>query len=174
MPVIAPTTTADPIMFYYETDNIFSICRVMSSYKAEGMVTESGESMLERYSITEDEKDIFKVFLKKAVYECGMKFRKLTSGISDGIFYDTTLDTNSGLDNASSGFQINNYDAYNQNMLDYVDEHAEWFLINHVLAQWYRTRNVPELAQIQDADLRMARANLDHSLFQFYKPLINS
>lgn len=166
------TNDGTEIKFYYKTENLFNRCKVISSYRADSIRTEGGQSMLHEYSMTDDERDAFLLFLEDALYEAGIKFRKLHADATGGIFFNEVI-TESGTDEAN-GFIIQDHDAYNENMLAHVDNHTRTYLINFILYEWYKLKNLTELAKVQEIDMMKAGVNLDKTIFQFYKPLINT
>lgn len=160
------------IKFYYTTESLFNRCKVTSSYRADSIRTEKGESLLPEYSMTDDEKDAFEMFLEDALYDAGVKFRKLHADATGGVFFNEhILETEP---KKANGFVIKDHDAYNDNMLAHVDNHTRSYLVNYILYEWYKLKNLTELAVIQEKDMIRASINLDKTIFQFYKPLINT
>jgi len=160
------------IKFYYKTDSLFDRCKIMSAYKANSIKTESGESMLDEYAMTDDEKDAFLVILEDVIFNAGMKFRKLHADVTEGVFFDTVIPQTDP--DKANGFTIIDHDAYNENLLSHVDNHTRAYIVSHVLYEWYKLKNLADLAKLQEVDMLRASGNLDKTIFQFYKPLINT
>lgn len=165
--------TGVKITFYYKTDDLFNKAMIYSNYKAESIKTEQGASMLEEYSLSQDERDLFLVMLEEAVYDCGMRFRKLSHGVTNGVSFNEEIPEIVDSEKYCA-FRIVDQKAYNQNLVNFVTQHAEAYIIDYVLYKWYATKNLMELAKYAQSDLQVSRHNLEKSLFQFYKPLINS
>lgn len=161
------------IYFHYKTESIFNRCKVTSAYRADSIKTESGQTMLEEYSMTDDERDAFLMFLEDALYDAGIKFRKLHADVTDGIFFNQAITEITATEDVN-GFKIKDQDAYNDNMLSHVDNHTRSYIVNYVLYEWYKLKNLADMSVVQEKDMIRASMNLDKTIFQFYKPLINT
>lgn len=77
------------IRFYYPTDKIFNSVSLRTTYRANMVKTQEGESQLDDVAISQDEKDIILEFLADAMYEISSEIFKITEGVDMSVFVDS-------------------------------------------------------------------------------------
>lgn len=86
--------TANPVVpasirFLYPTDKIFNSVSLRTSYRANMIKDQGGESQLDDIAISAQEKDIVLEFMADAIFEISTSMFKLTDGIDQSVFVDT-------------------------------------------------------------------------------------
>jgi hypothetical protein len=170
----APNTIA----FYYGTDDMFNNVNLKSSYRAKNIKTESGDSLIDDFAITEDERDAFTLFLNASMHDAFNIVMKMTGGVANALYLDvangTILGTVSGTQFDCYGFKIKDHAAYNSNNLTLVDEGIKNLLEAFIMKEWYKmTGHDGELAKWLNEYLTIKRDLINRRLFQLRKALIN-
>ena len=161
------------ILFYYDREAIFNDVCLMSAYMGKSL----GD--VDKYAITTDEKAAFDLSLKTCLPNIYDKVIKLTSGL-DFAFTDGTdavsFDDKNAAGNAKSrtqgqylDFYINNYDAFNANVLTMVDASMEECIKYGTLMEYYSICLEPNLLKIATERYASVLASLEQRLFQLKK-----
>lgn len=176
---------ADPvIVFYYLREDLFSVVNLYTLYRSKNIIqsqgAEAGKSMIDEYALTEDERDAFYLFAKNALYNVFGEVYKMTKALSDTVFINdgvytgesSTSDVVTG--DPAYGFMIYDNDAYNDNVLQLVDNEVLNHIKYEILYNWFELAGIdPEAAKYR-AKLTESRINLVNKyLFQLRKPLIS-
>ena len=77
------------ITFYYDSDKLFNDVSLMSAYMTKNMKSEAG-SLMDEYSISDDEKDIYGVCVRQTLPNIYETIMKITSGV-DNAFEDEVV-----------------------------------------------------------------------------------
>ena len=70
------------ITFYYESNDLFNDVGILSAYLAKNIMAESA---VDKYSITDDEKELYEACLKQAVPNIYEAMLKMTSGVENAF-----------------------------------------------------------------------------------------
>lgn len=130
------------IRYYYETDSIFNKLNLRTHYRAKMVKDGKGEVQLDDIAISQDERDMVNEMLEQAIYELGTYMFKIAQGVSNSIFFNTTL--SDVLAKESSGFEMIDNAAYNENLLPVIDKKIETCLIFYCLREWYGSVAMPD------------------------------
>lgn len=84
------TGTPNKIRFLFLKDKIFSHVSLRTQYRARSMKDEKGQSLIDDYAVSEDERDAFNIHLDTASYDVFNSVLKMTKGIDvdDAISVD--------------------------------------------------------------------------------------
>ena len=135
------TGPPDYIQFYYLTEDLFSNVSLRSMYRALNIKAESGESLIDDFAISEDERDAFNVLIRDAAHEVFQHVLKMCKGITSALVLDSFI----FIDDASSSgpyyaVKVLDNDAYNENNLEIVENTIKMLLQVHVLKNWYELK----------------------------------
>lgn len=176
------TDSGDPcIVFHYLSEDLFNEVNLLSLYRAQSIIQQAGdkagETMIDEYALTEDERDAFNIFVKTALYDAFAQVVKMTKSISDTVFLNTAaFDDELSISitgDASYGFIIYDNDAYNDNVLQLVDNEILKFMRFEILYNWYELKGVDNEAAKYMAKWQASRRDLvNRYLFQLRKPLM--
>jgi hypothetical protein len=132
------TGPPDYIQFYYLTEDLFSNVSLRSLYRALNIKSEAGESLIDDFAITEDERDAFNVLVRDAAHEVFQNVLKMCTGITSALVLNDAI-TISGSPSAGPYYAVKVLDneAYNDNNLELVENTVKMLLQVHVLKNWY-------------------------------------
>ena len=169
------TNTPATIVFYYDTATLLNDVSIRTLFRAKNIKNQEGEAQIEDYGLTNDEKDIFGIYLKSAIYNAFAVVVKMTTGISvDPVFVDSSTSINSTVTPNVSGFRILDNAAYNTNVLFGVDDGVFQYIRYSVLASWYEAVGLDKEAAIWETKKKLMRNDLiTNRLFQLRKPLLS-
>ena len=105
------TGTPSQISFFYMTETLFDDASLRSMYKARNKVVEGDESAVEKFAITEDERDIHLTQVRDAVFHIFTKLLKYTKSIDSAISFNEPYEA------LATVAQLNALTSYNQNIL---------------------------------------------------------
>lgn len=177
-------TEPKTIIFYYKKDDFFKHLSLRTLYRAKNIKSEAGEALIDDYAMSEDEKDVFLLFMKQATYDAYDIVQKMTTGITTApiVIDDTTSiitivpdgeNTTEDILNTYS-FKILDEAAFNENALYAVDSGIEKYIKCHVLADWYDLVGLDNEYIKWSTKKDVARIDLiTKRLFQLRKPLIS-
>ena len=77
------------IKFFWVTSELFNSVQLRTSYRAKLLKNNVGESQLDDFAISPQERKIFVEYLDDVVYELATAMFKLTQGIDTSVFVDT-------------------------------------------------------------------------------------
>ena len=176
---------SDPvIVFWYLREDLFNEVNLLSLYRAKNIVqsagNEAGKTMVDEYALSEDERDAFYIFAKKAIYDAFAQVVKMTKALTDTVFINdgvyTGEESTSGIVTSSPAYGFILYDntAYNANVLQLVDNEILKFLRMEILYDWYDLNGMDAEASKYKAKWDESRRDLvNRYLFQLRKPLIS-
>jgi hypothetical protein len=146
------------IVFSYKKDDLFNEVYLISSYRAKNIKTEEGESLLDEFALTEDERDAFESKLKDGIDVITNRLEKL---VSDADYSSNTA--------AEITIIIKDRQTYNENVVKKLDRLLEDILIKSVLLGWCKlTGQLDDMKKYQ-AELAVAERDLNNKSFQLRK-----
>lgn len=166
------------VTFYYDSDKLFNDVSLMSAYMTKNIKSDAG-SMMDEFSISDDEKDVYGVCVRQTLPNIYETMMKITSGVEDA-FKDAVAVSGSESDglNREAGtyieFNIQNNDAYNSNVLSLVDATLLNCLKYGVLAEFYSICVNGELYRIAQDKFTTSLFQLKQRLFQLKKKTVSS
>lgn len=156
--------TLDIIKFSYAADDLFNIVSLKTMYRAKNIKDDKGESKVDDFGISEAERDIFNVNLETAANLVFRTVLKMTKGVSHAIIINTSADVELGIrDNA----------AYNENVLDYVDNLIKDTIVYKIMSEWYKTCGLDQEYTKLENNYLTNNQLLINGLFELRKPLIS-
>ena len=180
--VAATSTVPAHVMFFYIEESMFNNVTIRSMYRAKTIKDSAGESQVDDYAMSGDERDAFNIFLSKAVHEAFNIVMKMTTGIESALIlngdpdtlWPTTLPDGVTEADVVFGFKIKDHDAYNVNNISLVDEGIKSLIENHILREWYEmVGHADEFAKWNAKYLESKRDLISKRLFQLRKPMMN-
>jgi hypothetical protein len=123
-------TDGKTIAFSYPLQGIFDNASRVSAFNAKSIKDKEGRSLLADYALSDDEKDMFLQGLNSILPEIYEKILKITSGVEDAYFFETT--------EVDVKFTIQDNDSYNKNVLTLVDASLMECIIEGSLKAWYK------------------------------------
>lgn len=161
------------ITFYYNSDWLFNDVSLMSAYMTKNLANEGG-SLMDEFSISDDERDIYDVCIRQAlpnIYETIMKItHDVENAFEDEV--EVAIDENPNEDGVGLKRVAGKYieltlqdnDSYNKNVLNLIDATLLNCLKYGALAEFYSI--------CVNADLyRIAQDRFTSNLFQLKKRL---
>jgi len=169
------TNTPATIVFYYNTATLLNDVSIRTLFRAKNIKDATGEAQIDDFGLTNDEKSIFDIYLKSAIYNAFAIVVKMTTGITtDPVFVDASTTINTVVTPTVSGFRILDNAAYNANVLFGVDDGIFQYIRYSVLASWYEAVGLDNEATIWEAKKKAMKADLiTNRLFQLRKPLMS-
>lgn len=166
------------ITFYYDSDKLFNDVSLMSAYMTKNLKSEVG-SIMDEYSISDDEKDIYGVCVRQTLPNIYETIMKITSGVSDAFDDEVTVTTTetTGLKRAKGTyieFNVQDNDSYNSNVLNLVDATLLNCLKHGILAEFYSICVNAELYRIAQDKFTASLFQLKQRLFQLKKKSVSS
>lgn len=180
--VLATSTIPAHIIFFYTEDSMFNNVMIRSMYRAKNIRDNAGESQVDDYAMSEDERDAFNMFLSTAIHSAFNNVMKMTSGVTSalilGVEADTiftaTLPTGVVATDIIYGFKIKDHEAYNENNIVLVDEGVKTMVETHIMREWYEmVGHADEFAKMNAKYLALKNDLITKRLFQLRKPLIS-
>ena len=166
--IVALASEPAKIRFTYTTSAIFNSLDLRTHYRARMIKDSAGESQIDDTAISQDENDIVKELLEEGVYDLGAEMFKIAQGVSNSIFFDSTLET--VLDVESSGFELVDNEAYNSNLLPAIDKKFLNCLRYFCLRGWYSIVGSLEDVKANDMMYQTNLSRLKNLTFQLRKP----
>jgi len=166
------------VTFYYNGDELFNDVSLMSAYMTKNIKSDAG-SMMDEFSISDDEKDVYGVCVRQTLPNIYETMMKITSGVEDA-FKDAVEVGDSDTEglNRKVGtyieFNIQNNDAYNSNVLSLVDATLLNCLKYGILAEFYSICVNGELYRIAQDKFTTSLFQLKQRLFQLKKKTVSS
>lgn len=166
------------LTFYYNDEELFNEVSMLSAYMAKNLVTESGEA-LDEFAITEDERDVYGVCVKKSLPNIYEALVKMCSGV-DEAFNDNVIideDEQIGLRRVKGKYielTINDNGAYNKAVLPLVNATIYDCITYGVLAEFYSISANGALLKLAQGKYSEALLFLNQRLFQLKKKRISS
>lgn len=166
------------ITFYYDSDGLFNDVSLMSAYMTKNIKGDSG-SLMDEYSISDDEKDMYKVCVRQALPNIYEAMMKITFGVESAFDDDVnipTKETTGLLREAGTYVEFNILDnsAYNENILSLVDATLNNCLKYGVLAEFYSVCVNAELYRLAQDKFTTSLFQLKQRLFQLKKKTVSS
>ena len=158
------------ITFYYESNDLFNDVGILSAYLAKNIMAESA---VDKYSITDDEKELYEACLKQAVPNIYEAMLKMTSGVENA--FDTNVLVTSKEDGIERNtgtyveFSIVDAGGYNKNVLSIVDTTLNTCLKYGILAEFYSICLNADLYRIAQDRFTNSLFNLKQRMFQLKK-----
>lgn len=166
------------ITFYYNSDKLFNDVSLMSAYMTKNLANENG-SLMDEFSISDDEQDIYKVCVRQTLPNIYETMMKITSGV-DNAFEDEVVVSATETDslNREAGtyieFTMQDNEAYNDNVLNLVDATLLNCLKYGVLAEFYAICVNGDLYRIAQDKFTTSLFQLKQRLFQLKKKVVSS
>lgn len=154
------------VSFSYEVNDIFNKVAMKSAYNAKNIRNKDGQSLVDDFAITEDEKDIFQQCLRSVLPEIYSIVLKITSGVSDAFNFDVT--------GATVSLSVMDNEAYNENILSLVEQSISECLVEGTLMEWYRSTIHADLLNMYSKSFGMSLEKLFSRLFQLRKKKVYS
>lgn len=157
------TSVPNSIRFYYKQDSIFSRVAYETAMRAKSIKDQSGEAQLDDFALTEDERNLFKIFFDRALLDVLKVFLKHTKGIPKADVIDengmesTTPSTTS---DDYGEFEIRDNDAYKSSTLEWIDRQVKEMLTLHVKSSWYESVGLEELSKLSMDKYLVAKRDL--------------
>ena len=166
------------ITFYYDSDKLFNDVSLMSAYMTKNMSNESG-SLMDDFSISDDEKDVYKVCVRQTLPNIYETMMKITSGVASAFDDEVSVSVkeSDGLKRDVGTyieFTMQDNDAYNDNVLNLVDATLLNCLKYGVLAEFYSICVNGDLYRIAQDKLTTSLFQLKQRLFQLKKKVVSS
>lgn len=167
------------ILFYYDSKELFNSVSLMSAYMTKNLKSEQG-SIMDEYSISEDEKDVVDVCVRQTLPNIYEAMMKITSGIESAFDNDADGDELSslGLEDVTGDtyivFTIQDNAKYNENVLNLVDSTLLNCLKHGVLAEFYSICVNADLFRIAQDKFTTSLFQLKQRLFQLKKKAVSS
>lgn len=166
------------ITFYYDSDKLFNDVSLMSAYMTKNLKSETG-SMMDEFSISDDEKDVYKVCVRQTLPNIYETMIKITSGVVDAFDDDATVSDkeSTGLGREAGTyieFTIQDNEAYNDNVLNLVDATLLNCLKHGILAEFYSICVNGDLFRIAQDKFTTSLFQLKQRLFQLKKKAVSS
>ena len=172
--IAAASPVPATINFYYKIDDLFNDISLRSMYQSRNKKDGEGNSLLDEFSITEDERDLFLGLVEDAVYDVFLTFLKYTKAITaPAIFHNIAYTPAGGSAANTSGVKIVNYEAYNQNYLVAMDKNLFKAIRFYTLRDFAITQGLDDDAKKFDILYTLARNNISKIGLQLKKPLIS-
>lgn len=166
------------ITFYYDSDKLFNDVSLMSAYMTKNLKSEAG-SMMDEFSISDDEKDVYKVCVRQTLPNIYETMMKITSGVVDAFDDDAIVSAkeSTGLGREAGTyieFTIQDNEAYNDNVLNLVDATLFNCLKHGILAEFYSICVNGDLFRIAQDKFTTSLFQLKQRLFQLKKKAVSS
>lgn len=151
------------ITFSYTYDELFDVVSLKTSDIAVSLKDNEGDSMLDDFGITEDEQYTVIQKMQDGANEIFNKLLKITNGLADSIQISAT--------NVSCA--IKDKEAYNMNVVDAIDRTMKNALINYIIMDWFREKNLQDFATIFERKYRLNVREIEKMSVQLRKPTIS-
>jgi hypothetical protein len=167
------------IRFYYPTQKIFNQLSLRTHYRSKMIKDADGKSQLDEIAISQDELDITKDMLERAIFSIGNSFFKMAQGVENSIFFDSLLPVpdsspeENELEEASSGFEIIDHMAYNVNLIPAIDKEIENTIREFCLREWFSIVGIVPDYQLHDLAFNNSLKKVENLTFQLRKPLMS-
>jgi hypothetical protein len=185
--VAATETVPAHIIFFYTEGSMFNNVMIRSMYRAKNIRDDKGESQVDDYAISEDEKDAFSMFLNSSIHEAFNHVMKMTTGVSNALILgEDAEEVFPPVNNVSTiaegvestdtiyGFKIKDHAAYNDNNIILVDEGVKSMVETQIMREWYEmVGHADEFAKMNAKYLSLKRDLITKRLFQLRKPFIS-
>jgi hypothetical protein len=162
---MAKITNDTTITFSYKNEEMFNDVSLLSAYMTKNLAGDKG-SMMDEFTITDDEKDVYEVCVKQALPSIYESMLKISFGVTDAF----------GVVEAEGEkhiqFSILNNDAYNSNVLSLVDATLNTCIKYGILAEFYSVCANGELFSMAQNKFLESLAQLKQRLFQLKKKAI--
>lgn len=147
------------ITFSYTRTLLFNNASLRSTYKARCLTDESGRYLGEPYALSDDERDAFAVCVENVVSDIYDTVLKMTTDVGEAFAADSD----------DVVFKIQDYQAYNENVLKNVDISIKNALINGILKEWYDLCAKPDFFKEYSEKYETCINLLNDRLFQLKK-----
>ena len=166
------------ITFYYDSNKLFNDVSLMSAYMTKNIKGDAG-SMMDEFSISDDEEDIYKVCVRQTLPNIYETMMKITSGVANAFEdeVDVVEEETEGLKRPVGKyieFTMQDNDAYNENVLNLVDATIVNCLKHGVLAEFYSICVNGDLYRIAQDKFTTSLFQLKQRLFQLKKKSVSS
>lgn len=166
------------ITFYYDSNKLFNDISLMSAYMTKNLAAEGG-SLMDEFSISDDEKDIYAVCVRQTLPNIYETMMKITSGVESAFDDEVVVSTaeTTGLKRDKGTyieFTMQDNDAYNGNTLNLVDATLLNCLKHGVLAEFYSICVNTDLHRIAQDKFTTSLFQLKSRLFQLKKKVVSS
>lgn len=170
------------IIFFYTEASMFNNVQIRSMYRAKNIRDNKGESQVDDYAMSEDERDAFAMFLNAAIHEAFNHVMKMTTGITSALIlneaaddvWPTTLPDGVAATDVIYGFKIKDHEAYNDNNVVLVDEGVKSLIETYVMREWYEmVGHADEFAKMSAKYTNLKQDLITKRLFQLRKPLLS-
>jgi hypothetical protein len=155
------------IKFHYKYDDIYDAINLETEARASKITTESGEPMIEEFTLTANEQTFYEKFFKDAIYEIGRIITNLTYGLGNAIFHGEGTPK-------ELGFLIIDHNYYNDNWLIIVDKDVEQLLESYALMQWYQKCGLNDDYTLAAQNYGRLVEQLTDDIYELRRPDISS
>ena len=166
------------ITFYYNSDELFNDVSLTSAYMTKNIRMDEGSAM-DEFSISDDEKDVYKVCVRQVLPNIYETMLKITSGVDDAFNSSVKVEAeeSTGLKRKAGTyieFNIQDNVAYNSNVLRLVDTTLYNCLKHGVIAEFYSVCVNVDLQKIAQDKFVSSLYQLKQRLFQLKKKTVSS
>lgn len=170
--------TEGNITFYYDSDKLFNDVSLMSAYMTKNLQSEAG-SLMDEFNISDDEKDVFGVCVRQTLPNIYETMMKITSGVANAFedSVEVSAAEETGLMREAGTyieFNIQDNDAYNENVLSLIDATLLNCLKYGVLAEFYSICVNGDLYRMAQDKFTTSLFQLKQRLFQLKKKVVSS
>lgn len=134
---------------YYTLSDLFNKVSTFSLYKLQAM-----EENIDKFAITESERDFFNVTIKQAARDVFKKFSVLSRDITDALqFKSDDVASTSTFDESVSVVYIFETPTYwDDNLTEVFDQKVEEAIISYILKKWFRLKNLKDVALYEETN----------------------
>jgi len=170
-PATTPVAQPARVSFYYAVDDVFDDASLRSMYQAKAIKSDAGNSMVDDYAITEDERAIHLGLMEDAVFDIFTNFLKYTKSLATPIEHNASYtDTQSvPVTAVCSWVQMVDHAAFNVNYLKALDKNFIKAIRFYVLRDWFALCKRNDEAVQFNALYLMAVRNIEKFAFELKK-----
>jgi len=148
--------------FAYELDTLFNYCVNQSMYRVRNAVIDN-KTLIDHYGMTEDDRNFFDMQIKRSGADVFKKISKLAEGITDAYQFEDENDSSTSIINEAEciAYTLSFDGDWDENLLNTFDIALMDALINHILAGWFRTNRLLDVASecMEDFERNLTNIN---------------
>ena len=168
------------ITFYYKTDAVFDRVSSRTLFRARlEQKKQDGNDAVDYLAIQEDEKPFMIDCLEEIMPRIFRAVVKLTTGVPDSLFINAELvvpdpaaPESGTVTVTASGFKLVDKDAYNDNLLECVDNSIKMNVIYRIMEKWYQNIRFVDASKEVEIEVLKVQRQLTDDLFDLRKPVL--
>lgn len=126
---------------YYIIEDIFNKVSAFSLYKLQAM-----EEGIDKYAITESERDFFNVVVKRAARDVFKPFSILSKDLTNALQFREVDVSSTSFNEALSVVYVYEKPTYwDDNLTEVFDQKVEETLISYILKEWFKLKNLRDV-----------------------------